>query len=149
MHCLSSRRWFMLCLACIPYLVFVPPEIVTSYIDWARLSRFLPEDGDRIQSPKLYFKIQTGKWIVSTTIIFILVPIYYHNNVSVIPVENSNGKFHHLLYRENHLLSLLLTSSPTCYRMIHRGRNIMPFHTNKPSINSKTVSVICLYTHDV
>jgi hypothetical protein len=28
------------------------PEIVTSSIDWAKLSRVLPEDGDRIQSPK-------------------------------------------------------------------------------------------------
>jgi hypothetical protein len=28
------------------------PEIGTSSIDWAKLSRILPEDGDRIQSPK-------------------------------------------------------------------------------------------------
>jgi hypothetical protein len=27
-------------------------EIGTSSIDWAQLSRLLPEDGDRIQSPK-------------------------------------------------------------------------------------------------
>jgi hypothetical protein len=28
------------------------PKIGISSIDWAQLSRFLPEDGDRIQSPK-------------------------------------------------------------------------------------------------
>jgi hypothetical protein len=28
------------------------PEIWTSSIDWAQLSKLLPEDGDRIQSPK-------------------------------------------------------------------------------------------------
>jgi hypothetical protein len=33
-------------------LVCLHPEIGTSSIDWAQLSRFLPEDGDRIQSPK-------------------------------------------------------------------------------------------------
>jgi hypothetical protein len=31
------------------------PEIETSSVDWAQLSRFLPEDGDRIQSPKRCF----------------------------------------------------------------------------------------------
>jgi hypothetical protein len=31
------------------------PEIGTSSIDRAQLSRLLPEDGDRIQSPKLCF----------------------------------------------------------------------------------------------
>jgi hypothetical protein len=30
------------------------PEIKTSSIDWAELSRLLPEDGDRIQSLKLF-----------------------------------------------------------------------------------------------
>jgi hypothetical protein len=30
--------------------------IGTSSIDWAQLSRFLPEDRDRIQSPKCRFK---------------------------------------------------------------------------------------------
>jgi hypothetical protein len=31
------------------------PEIETSSFDWAQLSRLLPEDGDRIQSPKRWF----------------------------------------------------------------------------------------------
>jgi hypothetical protein len=30
------------------------PGTGTSSIDWVQLSRFLPEDGDRIQSPKRY-----------------------------------------------------------------------------------------------
>jgi hypothetical protein len=31
------------------------PEIETSSVDWAQLSRLLSEDGDRIQSPKRCF----------------------------------------------------------------------------------------------
>jgi hypothetical protein len=42
MFCLSSCRWFMLCLACIPYLVLVQvsEEKETSSINWAQLNRF-------------------------------------------------------------------------------------------------------------
>jgi hypothetical protein len=35
---------------------FFGPEIETSSLDWAQLSRLLPEDGDRIQSPKRCFQ---------------------------------------------------------------------------------------------
>jgi hypothetical protein len=38
--CLNSRLWFML------YFIYI------SYLVWAQLSRLLPEDRDRIQSPK-------------------------------------------------------------------------------------------------
>jgi hypothetical protein len=31
------------------------PEIESSSVDWAQLSRLLPEEGDRIQSPKRCF----------------------------------------------------------------------------------------------
>jgi hypothetical protein len=37
------------------YPKFRGPEIETSSVDWAQLSRLLPEDGDRIQSPKRCF----------------------------------------------------------------------------------------------
>jgi membrane-associated phospholipid phosphatase len=41
-------------------------EILTSSVDWAQLSRFLPVDGDRIQSPKRHFKEKKrGRWITS------------------------------------------------------------------------------------
>jgi hypothetical protein len=47
------------------------PEIGTSSIDWAQLSRLLPEDGDRIQSliRRVLRKkrIKTGLWIMSKT----------------------------------------------------------------------------------
>jgi hypothetical protein len=42
MFCLNSRRRFVLCLACIPYLCWYRyPEIETSSIDWAHLSRLI------------------------------------------------------------------------------------------------------------
>jgi hypothetical protein len=34
------------------------PEIGTSSADWAQLSRLLPEDGGRVQSPKCCFYIK-------------------------------------------------------------------------------------------
>jgi hypothetical protein len=50
------------------------PEIRTSFIDWAILTRFLPEDGDRIQSPKVVsFKYKTGRWIMSKYTIIVLI----------------------------------------------------------------------------
>jgi hypothetical protein len=45
------------CLVYISCLVSVlVPEIGTSSIDWAQLSRLVPEKGDRIRSPKRCFK---------------------------------------------------------------------------------------------
>jgi hypothetical protein len=47
------------------------PEIIrqsirTRYIDWAQLSRLLPEDGDNVQSPKRSFNLKkTARWIMS------------------------------------------------------------------------------------
>jgi hypothetical protein len=42
-----------------------------------RREEVLPEDGDRIQSPKcLVFYIKTGRWIMFRNIIFVLM--YHH-----------------------------------------------------------------------
>jgi hypothetical protein len=49
MFLFNSRRWFVLCMVYMSYLALVH---VSSFIDWAQLSRFSSEEGDRIQSPK-------------------------------------------------------------------------------------------------
>jgi hypothetical protein len=36
----------------VPQTILPPPEIGTSSVNWVQLSRILPENGDRIQSPK-------------------------------------------------------------------------------------------------
>jgi hypothetical protein len=36
------------------------PELETTSIDWAQMSRFLPEDGRRFQSPKRVLKNKHG-----------------------------------------------------------------------------------------
>jgi hypothetical protein len=41
------------------------PEIGNSSFDWAQLSRLLPEDGDRAQSPKRCFNFKTGRFSMS------------------------------------------------------------------------------------
>jgi hypothetical protein len=60
-------------------------EIGTSSIDWAQLSRFLSEDGDRTQSQKRCVMIykqngvlnKTGHWIICRNMMFVLM---YHRH---------------------------------------------------------------------
>jgi hypothetical protein len=51
------------------------PEMGTSSIDWVRLSRLLPEDGDRIRSPRC-FKYRRKRWIMCKNSIIVLR--YHH-----------------------------------------------------------------------
>jgi hypothetical protein len=55
MFSLKSRRWFVLYLVVYPILCWCRcPEIGTSSIEWAQLSRFLPRDGDSPVSEMLF-----------------------------------------------------------------------------------------------
>jgi hypothetical protein len=45
------------------------PEIEISSVDWAQLSRLLPEDGDRIQFPKACVLNKKDRMISKSTII--------------------------------------------------------------------------------
>jgi hypothetical protein len=54
------------------------PEIGASSVDWTQQSRFLPEDGDRVQPPKrCVFKTETRRWILSKSIMVVLM---YHRH---------------------------------------------------------------------
>jgi hypothetical protein len=52
----SSDKTYLLDQSIEVALISGPLEIGTSFIDWAQLSRCLPQDEDRIQSPTLWFK---------------------------------------------------------------------------------------------
>jgi hypothetical protein len=57
----------------------------TSSIDWAQLSRLLPKDGDRIQSPKrCVLNKKTGQWIMSRHSVVVL--IYHRHKLLVVLV---------------------------------------------------------------
>jgi hypothetical protein len=56
------------------------PEIGTSSMDWAQLSRPSPEDGDRIKYPKHpVLNKNTGLWIMSKNTVIVLI---YHRHKS-------------------------------------------------------------------
>jgi hypothetical protein len=54
---LSSRRWFVLCLACIPYLVLVQTSgDWTSCNEWTQLSRFILKTEAESSLRKVFFE---------------------------------------------------------------------------------------------
>jgi hypothetical protein len=63
----------MLCLvylSCLVLALMSRHRIYTSSINWAQVSRLLPDDGDRMQSPKLcVLNKKTGQWIMSKNLI--------------------------------------------------------------------------------
>jgi hypothetical protein len=75
---LNSRRWYVLCLVFIPYLVLVQ---VSGDIDWDQLNRVYlkMETGSRLQN---VLNKKTGRWIMSRNIIFALM---YHRHKLVHP----------------------------------------------------------------
>jgi hypothetical protein len=74
MFCLNPRRWFVLCLACIPYLMLVQVsrETGTSSVDWAQLSKFYMKTETESSFWNAVFWIKTGWWITSRNVIFVL-----------------------------------------------------------------------------
>jgi hypothetical protein len=50
----SSLIMFLDIICRLPFYLKHLPDIGISCIDWAKLSRVIPEDGDKIQSPKRY-----------------------------------------------------------------------------------------------
>jgi hypothetical protein len=66
------------------------PEIGTSSVDLAQLSRLLHEDGDRIQSPKRCLEIKTGRWMLSK---YSIIALIYHRHKLLDLIKNDLVRF--------------------------------------------------------